>query len=200
MIRVKNGDLDMLGLLFERYHKMLFTFFYRIHHSSETSEDLVQNVFMRILKYRKGFSGDGSFKVWMFHIARNVSHDHFKKAKRTGHWEDLSNWDDRLSDHKEKKEREEKDFQLVLLNKALQTLEVEKRELITDSGGPGKKKGGLGRRMILRIPDDETAPIPPVNLGIQSGRYRYPPEGLFGGKEGHKAQFLINGEPGNPYG
>jgi N-methylhydantoinase B len=77
---------------------------------------------------------------------------------------------------------------------------VEKRELVTDSGGPGKMKGGLGRRMILRIPDDEDAPIPPVNLGLQSGRYRYPPEGLFGGKPGSKAQFLVNGEPGNPYG
>ncbi len=77
---------------------------------------------------------------------------------------------------------------------------VEKRALLTDSGGPGKMKGGLGRRMILRIPDDVYAPIPPVNLGIQSGRYRYPPEGLFGGKSGSKAQFLVNGKPGDPYG
>ena len=53
--------------------------------------------------------------------------------------------------------------------------------------------------MILKIPDDECAPLSPVNLGIQAGRYRYAPEGLFGGKEGAKAQFLINGKPGNPY-
>jgi len=39
-----------------------------------------------------------------------------------------------------------------------------------------------------------------VNLGIQSGRFRYPPEGLFGGKSGAKAQFLVNGTQGNPYG
>ncbi len=77
---------------------------------------------------------------------------------------------------------------------------VEKREILTDSGGAGKMKGGLGRRVIFKAPDDEYAPLPPVNLGIQSGRYRYPPEGLFGGKDGLKAQFLINGKPGNPYG
>jgi N-methylhydantoinase B len=77
---------------------------------------------------------------------------------------------------------------------------VEKRELIQDSGGPGRHKGGLGRRMTLWIPDDEYAPIPPVFLGIQAGRYRYPPEGLFGGKPGAKAQFLVNDDPGNPYG
>ena len=77
---------------------------------------------------------------------------------------------------------------------------VEKRELLIDSGGPGNMKGGLGRRVVFRVPDDQYAPIPPVNLGIQSGRYRYPPEGLFGGSNGSKAQFLINGKPGNPYG
>ncbi len=77
---------------------------------------------------------------------------------------------------------------------------VEKRELLADSGGPGRMKGGLGRRVVLRIPDDEYAPLPPVNLGMQAGRFLYPPQGLFGGKNGSKAQFLVNGEPGNPYG
>jgi N-methylhydantoinase B len=54
--------------------------------------------------------------------------------------------------------------------------------------------------MVLRIPDDAYAPLPPVNLGIQSGRHQYAPEGFFGGGEGAKASFLVNGEPGNPYG
>jgi len=61
-------------------------------------------------------------------------------------------------------------------------------------------KGGLGQREVFRVPDDKYAPIPPVNLGIQAGRFIHPPEGLFGGKPGGRAQFLINGVPGNPYG
>ena len=61
-------------------------------------------------------------------------------------------------------------------------------------------KGGLGRQVVFRVPDDAYAPIPPVNLGIQSGRYRYPPEGLFGGKPGARARFLVNDKAGNPYG
>ena len=77
---------------------------------------------------------------------------------------------------------------------------VQSRELLTDSGGPGKHRGGLGRRVTFKVPDDDLAPMEPVNLGIQSGRYRYPPEGLFGGKPGARARFLVNGQPGNPYG
>jgi N-methylhydantoinase B len=77
---------------------------------------------------------------------------------------------------------------------------VEKRELLSDSGGAGRQKGGLGRRVVFRVPDGEYAPLSAVSLAIQSGRFRYPPEGLFGGENGSKAQFLVNGKPGNPYG
>ena len=77
---------------------------------------------------------------------------------------------------------------------------IEKRELLEDSGGPGRMRGGIGKRVVFRVPDDGYAPLPPVNLAMQSGRYRYPPEGLFGGKTGARAQFLVNGEAGNPYG
>jgi N-methylhydantoinase B len=77
---------------------------------------------------------------------------------------------------------------------------IEKRELLADSGGPGRMKGGIGKRELFRIPDDQYAPTPPVNLGIQAGRFVHPADGLFGGKTGSKAQFLVNGKPGNPYG
>ncbi|MBM4278120.1 MAG: hydantoinase B/oxoprolinase family protein [Deltaproteobacteria bacterium] len=77
---------------------------------------------------------------------------------------------------------------------------IEKRELLIDSGGPGRMKGGLGQREVFRVPDDQYGPLSPVNLGMQAGRHIHPPQGLFGGKPGAKAQFLINGVPGNPYG
>jgi len=76
---------------------------------------------------------------------------------------------------------------------------VERRELLTDSGGAGQQRGALGRREVFCVPDDSYAPQPPVNLGIQSGRFRIPPDGLFGGKPGAKANFLINDQVGNPY-
>lgn len=77
---------------------------------------------------------------------------------------------------------------------------VEKRELLTDSSGPGRMRGGLGKREVFKAPDDEYATQGPVSLGIQAGRYRYPPEGLFGGKDGAKARFMVNDSVGNPYG
>ena len=77
---------------------------------------------------------------------------------------------------------------------------VENRELLADSGGPGRMKGGIGQREVFKVPDDQYAPLSPVNLGIQAGRHIHPPEGLFGGNPGAKAQFLVNGVSGNPFG
>ena len=61
-------------------------------------------------------------------------------------------------------------------------------------------KGGIGQREVFRVPDDKYAPLPPVNLGIQAGRHIHPPKGLFGGNPGAKAQFLVNGVPGDSFG
>ena len=77
---------------------------------------------------------------------------------------------------------------------------VEKRELICDSGGPGKMRGGLSRQIVFKVPDDEYAPIPPVTIGIQGGRFKYPAQGVFGGGGGSKSTFLINGKPKDPGG
>ena len=83
MLKVKDGDIDKMGLLYERYNRQLFSFIFNMTRHKETSEDMVQNVFFRMLKYRKGFTGYGEFKTWMYHVARNTLHDHFRKNKRT---------------------------------------------------------------------------------------------------------------------
>jgi len=77
---------------------------------------------------------------------------------------------------------------------------VEAREILCDSGGPGRKRGGLGRRMVLHIPDDETAPDGDLTIAVQAGRFRYPPRGIFDGKNSLKARFLKNGKPADPSG
>ena len=79
-------------------------------------------------------------------------------------------------------------------------LMVQARELVCDSGGAGKMRGGLGRRMVIQVPDDALAPKPPVAIAVQAGRFRYPPQGIFGGSPGTKAQYLKNDLPADPSG
>ena len=79
MLAVRNGEVAKLGVLFDRHHRSLFDFFAKMTGSRSTAEDLVQDVFFRILKYRGTFRDESRFKAWMFHIARNARVDYYKK-------------------------------------------------------------------------------------------------------------------------
>ena len=78
---VRDGRVEKLAILFERHQTMLFNFFLRLTGNRAASEDLVQEVFMRVLKYRAGYMGDSRFNVWLFQIARNTHIDHLRKQK-----------------------------------------------------------------------------------------------------------------------
>lgn len=138
MDKVKNGDLDKLGLLFERYKKPLFGFFYGMNKDADLSEDLVQNVFVRILKYRTVFRGDGEFRTWMFHIARNVSHDHYRK-KRVDARDSIDDWQDRLSEGTNRFTEYQQEEDMELLAIAMSRLSEEKREVLLLSKYQEKK-------------------------------------------------------------
>jgi RNA polymerase sigma factor (sigma-70 family) len=84
MLRVKNGEVKELDVLFRRHSKALFGFFYGMSRDSALSEDLVQEVFWRILRYRETYNGQLSFKSWTYRIARNLFIDRLRKqGKRT---------------------------------------------------------------------------------------------------------------------
>ncbi len=76
MLEVRAGDVSRLETLFERYHRPLFQFFLHLTAQPSMSEDLVQEVFFRILKYRRSYQPAASFRNWMYQVARNVHHDH----------------------------------------------------------------------------------------------------------------------------
>jgi RNA polymerase sigma factor (sigma-70 family) len=82
MVAVRDGDLGQLGVLFERYRIGLFNFFLRLTGSRQLSEDLVQESFIRILKYRKTFRQPGEFRPWLYRLARNAAAAHFRKHGR----------------------------------------------------------------------------------------------------------------------
>ncbi len=80
MVAVRSGEISLLAELFDRHHVRLFNFFLRLTDRRDSSEDLVQEVFLRMLKYRTSYRADASFAVWMYRIARNVVADQWRKS------------------------------------------------------------------------------------------------------------------------
>lgn len=79
---VAQGDRSCLGTLFERHHAGLYRYCLQLTRNGQTSEDLVQDVFIKVLKSCRGYRGDGSFKAWLYHIARNLAFDRLRAARR----------------------------------------------------------------------------------------------------------------------
>lgn len=143
MIKVRDGDLDRLGLLFERYKRPLYGFFYGLNREQELCEDLVQNTFFRILKYRHLFRGEGDFKAWMFHIARNVNNDHYRKSK-VNLKDDLEKWQERLSHGENRSTEMQQEEEHQMLSMAMDRLPVDKREILLLSKYQEKKYYEIG--------------------------------------------------------
>ena len=82
MMQVKDGDLDKLGPLFEKYKLPLYRYFFHRMCVGDDCEAMVQNVFIRILKYRNRFEPVGEFRSWMYSIAHNLGIDHLRKHSK----------------------------------------------------------------------------------------------------------------------
>ena len=128
MLKVRDGEVGKLGILFERHHIALYNYFLRQTGRRDASEDLVQEVFLRMLKYRQGYRGESRFTVWMYRIARNSWVDYFKKAKREMPWDD--GMEEPVSDEATPSENFEENQKLAQLRAALAKLPPEKREVL----------------------------------------------------------------------
>jgi len=125
---VREGDLSRLGILFDRYHLALFDFLSRMTGSRHVAEDLVQEVFLRVLKYRATYRDDAPFQTWIYRIARNARADYFTKRDRgLPLTEEVLESPDQRPGPEGEVERERDS---VLLRTALLQLREDRRELI----------------------------------------------------------------------
>ncbi len=81
MERVQEGDTTQLAILFERYHVGLFRYVLHLTRNRALSEDLVQEVFFRVLKYARSYDPGLSFPAWVYGMARNSYFDALHKRR-----------------------------------------------------------------------------------------------------------------------
>jgi RNA polymerase sigma-70 factor (ECF subfamily) len=126
---VRDGDLDKLGVLFERHHKSLYNFFLKQLLKPDSAEDLVQDVFYKLLRYRGTYKGTSKFSTWMYKIAVNTKIDYLRKHR---HQIQETEIHDSIPGGEPSPEKLAMDnSEKALLMKALDRLSDEKREALT---------------------------------------------------------------------
>jgi len=82
MRRVAQGDQQALRELVEHWQGPLINFFYRSLRSIESSEDLAQQVFIRVYRAADRYQPTAKFSTYLFHIARRVLINEFRRQSR----------------------------------------------------------------------------------------------------------------------
>lgn len=124
MLEVRNGAGETLGVLFDRYHSPLFNFYSKLTGDRTLSEDLVQEVFLRILKYRQSYQPGTPFRAWIYQIARNARVDHYRKTPRH------ITFEPEMVAPVMPKDAAQQSEETALLHRALMQMPEEKREIL----------------------------------------------------------------------
>ena len=128
MEAVKKGDLQRASVLFDRYHKRIFNFLWRMTMDRDVAEDLTQNVFLRMIKYRNSFKVENRFMPWLYQMARNIFSDHYQAHKnRSSSFVDIDKMSETMVDMENSDEQEDRER---LLHRSMSLLSEDQRELL----------------------------------------------------------------------
>lgn len=82
--------------IYDSYHQDLYRFIFYMVKNKEVTEDLLQEVYIKILKSYESFEGKSSQKTWLFSIARHTTIDYFRSQKRKrSHILNLFDWSEK---------------------------------------------------------------------------------------------------------
>jgi RNA polymerase sigma factor (sigma-70 family) len=128
MTHVIAGEIDKMSILYERYKKPLYAYFFKLTAGDiQASEDLVHTVFYRVIKYKTGFTGQGSFAKWLFRIAHNAGIDFHRKNRYVDNYNsEIYKTQVRLYENNDLEKEEEH----ALLEVAMNRLKPDERELL----------------------------------------------------------------------
>ena len=81
MLSIANGKIEMLSILFDKYNVRIYNYFNKMVQNKMVSEDLTQDVFIKVIKYRTSYK-NGNFAAWIYTIARNIFSSYYQKTKK----------------------------------------------------------------------------------------------------------------------
>src|SRR5882724_4854775 len=81
MLRVGEGDDTSFALLLERHRGPVVHFLYRMVQNQAVSEELAQEVFLRVYRSRSTYEPTARFTTWLFRIATHLALNSLRDRK-----------------------------------------------------------------------------------------------------------------------
>jgi RNA polymerase sigma-70 factor (ECF subfamily) len=91
--RLKAGDLNSLGVLFDRHRQMVYRTALAITNDQEAASDLLQDVFLRLYRFVDRIDLERPLQPWLYRMTANLSYTWVKRNHRWYHpLEDMADW------------------------------------------------------------------------------------------------------------
>lgn len=79
MQRLAQGQTVAFNELYDRYHHRMLRYFFRMLHGDETrAQDLLQDLFLKVIEKADSYNSGYSFQSWIFTIASNMCKNEFR--------------------------------------------------------------------------------------------------------------------------
>lgn len=119
-------DEKLLRELYKKYYKELYLYLYSLCKNRELSEDILQETFLKAILSLK--DSHTNMRAWLYTVARNLYFNYSKKEKRKDDYDEIS---ELATDGTEVIEKIIKIEEYRLLYKAMQSIDRQKREILT---------------------------------------------------------------------
>ena len=85
MVRYQRGEREAFAELVRRHNRPIYNFVLRQLRAPSVSEDVTQDVFMRLVQNAADFKHEARFLTWLYTIARNLCIDQLRKSFHRRH-------------------------------------------------------------------------------------------------------------------
>jgi RNA polymerase sigma-70 factor (ECF subfamily) len=145
---LQKGNVGAFDLLFEVYSPKLYGFSFNYFKNESDSEELVQEVFVKVWENRRTLKSELSFKSYLFTIALNQIRKHFNKKATSLHYlESLQNDPDLT----ENQVIQNDDYELILqrINLIIEQMPQRRREIFMKSKLEGKSSKEIASELKI---------------------------------------------------
>jgi len=98
MAEAAEGNERAFTELVNRYKSRVVNLVSRLLNDREASDDISQEVFVRVFLHRKNYRRGAKFSTWLFTIAANLAKNEIRRRKRRRNWTSLDEMQETLHD------------------------------------------------------------------------------------------------------
>ena len=93
VLQMQNGNLDALGVIYDRHQNLVYRTALVITGDHEAASDLLQDVFLRLYRFADRIDCERPLEPWLYRMTTNLSYTWVKRSKRwTSPLEDFAEW------------------------------------------------------------------------------------------------------------